>query len=235
MPEGWHYTFGFSYGGSFFDQASCQVTPDDPKIVEAFTWVQNYCKNLDASKVNAFGGPAIQSGADPAQHPFNAGTMAMWITGDWQITNTPKYSPNMNFGITWMPVPKDGDKSVTWAGGWSVVIPKGAKNAEEAWSFMKYFAGPDGQKIYTKESNHLPTLSALASDTSLINPDHKFMADMLPTAKNRPPLPVGSKYWNDLTSAWQKNYLDQGSPADLLKGVKDAVNKDLEKYCPISS
>jgi len=232
--QGWHYTYGFSFGGNFFDQSSCQVTPDDPKIVDAFTWVQNYCKNLGADKVNAFAGPAEQPGADPHQNPFYAGTQAMVITGDWVIANVKQYAPDMKYGITYMPVPTAGMDSVTWAGGWSVVIPKGAKNTEEAWSFMQFFAGPDGQKIYTKVSNHLPTLSALASDSTLIASDHKFMADMLPTAKNRPPLPVGAKYWDELSSAWQKDYLDKGKPADLLKGVKDAVNKDLQKYCPIS-
>src|SRR5438552_10162070 len=36
LNQGWHYTWGFAYGGSFFDAASCKVTPDDPKIVQAF-------------------------------------------------------------------------------------------------------------------------------------------------------------------------------------------------------
>ncbi len=234
LNQGWHYTYGFSFGGSFFDQAACSVTPDDPKIVAAFQWVQDYCKSLGADAVNAFGGPSMQAGADPTQDPFYAGHLGAVITGDWVIANIKQYAPDMNYGITYMPVPAAADTSVTWAGGWSVVIPKGAKNQEEAWSFMKFFAGPDGQTIYTKVSNHLPTLSALAADATLIDPAHTFMADMLPTAKNRPPLPVGAKYWDELSSAWQKAYLDKGAPADLLKGVKDAVNKDLSKYCPIS-
>jgi len=234
LNQGWHYTFGFSFGGAFFDQAACSVTPDDPKIVAAFQWVQDYCKSLGADAVNAFGGPSMQAGADPAQDPFYAGHLGAVITGDWVIANIKQYAPKMNYGITYMPVPAAADPSVTWAGGWSVVIPKDAKNAEEGWSFMKYFAGPEGQTTYTKVSNHLPTLTALAADATLIDPAHKFMADMLPTAKNRPPLPVGAKYWDELSSAWQKAYLDKGAPADLLKGVKDAVNKDLSKYCPIS-
>jgi len=36
LSQGWHYTWGFAYGGSFFDAGSCKVTPDDPKIVQAF-------------------------------------------------------------------------------------------------------------------------------------------------------------------------------------------------------
>jgi hypothetical protein len=58
---------------------------------------------------------------------------------------------------------------------------------------------------------------------------------MLPTAKNRPPLPVGAEYWDSLTTAWQKAYLDQGAPADLLKADKDQVDADLKQYCPIAA
>jgi multiple sugar transport system substrate-binding protein len=111
------------------------------------------------------------------------------------------YAPEVEYGITWMPVPKQGDQSVTWAGGWSVVIPQGAKHVEEAWTFMQWFAGEPGQRIYTKESKHLPTIEALLSDTELFEERHKFFAELLPTAKNRPPLPVGAKYWDELSVA----------------------------------
>ena len=38
---------------------------------------------------------------------------------------------------------------------------------------MQYIAGPDGQKMYTKESTHLPTLNALLADASLYDAQHK--------------------------------------------------------------
>ena len=44
--QGWHYTYGFSWGGSFYNDAECQVTPNDPPIVEAFQWVYDYCAAL---------------------------------------------------------------------------------------------------------------------------------------------------------------------------------------------
>ena len=33
---------------------------------------------------------------------------------------------------------------------------------------------------------------------------------LLPTAKNRPPLPVGARYWDELTSAWERIFLNRG-------------------------
>lgn len=251
LNQGWHYTYGFSWGASFFDYANCKVTPDDPKMVEASTWVQEYCKALDANKVSAFGSPSMQPGFAAQQHPFVLETLAMQITGDWQIAQQAQYAPNMDYGITWMPVPDElaatpasgdgatpvsgaGGNSTTWAGGWSLVIPEGAKNPDQAWSFMQWMSGPDGQAMYSKGTSHLPTWKALLSDTSLFDERHIFFAELLPSAKNRPPLPVGAKYWDELTTAWQAIYLDQKAPADALAAAAKNTNDLLGKYCPIA-
>jgi len=254
MNQGWHYTYGFSWGASFFDYANCKVTPDDPKMIEASTWVQDYCKALDADKVSAFGSPSMQSGFPGQQHPFVLGTLAMQITGDWQISQQAQYAPDMDYGITWMPVPDalattpatavagaeatpmsgSGGNSTTWAGGWSLVIPDGAKAPDQAWSFMKWATGAEGQAMYSKQLTVLPTWEALLSDASLFDERHTFFAQLLPTAKNRPPLPVGAKYWDELTTAWQKIYLNQSAPTDALTAAAKNVNDPLGKYCPIA-
>ena len=81
------------------------MTPDDPKIVEAFQWVQDYCNARGADAVSAFGTPSMQSGFPAQQHPFVLDTLAMEITGDWVIAQLAQYSPDKDYGITWMPVP----------------------------------------------------------------------------------------------------------------------------------
>ena len=48
------------------------------------------------------------------------------------------------------------------------------------------------------------------------------------------PLPVGAKYWDELTTAWQAIYLAQQAPADALKTVKDRVQPQLQRFCPIT-
>jgi multiple sugar transport system substrate-binding protein len=231
--QGWHYTYGFSWGGTFYDAETCAVAPNQQQVVDAFAWVQDYCEGLGPEQVNAFAGPSMQPGFAAQEHPFILGKLAMQITGDWFIAQMAQYAPDMDYGITWMPVPKAGDPSVTWAGGWSVVMPQGAKEPEKAWQFMQWMAGADGQRIYTKESSHLPTWKALLEETDLFGERHKFFAELLPTAKNRPPLPVGAKYWDELTVAWQKTYLDQEEPGDALQTVFDRVQPDLARFCPI--
>ena len=235
LNQGWHYTYGFAFGGSFMDYDACSVTPDDQPIVDAFTWAQNYCVALDADKVNAFGSPSMQPGFDPAQHPFHIGTLGMQITGDWEIGQMETYAKDIDYGITFMPVPKSGDQSGTWAGGWSVVIPQGAKNTDGAWEALKWICGPDGGRIYTKLSHHVPVVAALYEEKDLFSERHQFFLQMIPTTHNRPPLPVGLKYWDELTVAWQSTYLNQGKPADLLATTKERVNSDLQRFCPLTA
>ncbi len=232
----WHYTYGFAFGGSFFDEAACEVTPDDPGVVAGHQWLYDYTAALDPQKVNAFAGPYAATVTVPEeQDPFVTQRLAFAITGDWFLNTWAKYAPEVDYGMTLMPVPEEGAESVTWAGGWSGVIPQGAKNPEGAWRFLQYFAGEPGQRTYTTETAHLPTINALLEDTSLFEDEnHRFFAEqLLPTAKNRPPLPIGARYWDELTSAWERIFLNEEEPAAALATVKERVQPDLQGFCPI--
>jgi multiple sugar transport system substrate-binding protein len=234
--QGWHYTYGFAFGGTFFDEAACAVTPDEAGVVAGHQWLYDYTAALDPQKVNAFAGPYAATVTVPEEQDlFITERVAFAVIGDWAIKQMEKFAPEVDYGVTLIPVPEEGGESVTWAGGWSGVIPQGAKNPEGAWRFLQYFAGEPGQRVYTTETAHLPTISALLEDTSLFTDElHLFFAEqLLPTAKNRPPLPVGARYWDELTTAWEKIYLNQEEPATALATAKERVQPDLQGFCPI--
>src|SRR5438132_8156997 len=170
LNQGWHYTWGFAYGGSFFDAASCKVTPDDPKIVQAFKdMFYDWSAALGVSDLQTFESTyAPDTPPLPTeQDAFLTGHLGFVISGDWVLAWLQKYAPNLHYGITYIPVPHQGDQPATWAGGWSVVIPKGAKNGSGGFEFMKYFAGEPGQRTYAKETTHMPTLKSLLTDSTL--------------------------------------------------------------------
>ena len=233
--QAWHYTYGFAFGGTFFDEGACEVTPDEAGVVAGHQWLYDYTKALDPQKVNAFAGPYAATVTVPGEQDlFVTQRVGFAITGDWFLKTMAEYAPDVDYGVTLIPVPEDGSESATWAGGWSGVIPQGAKNPEGAWRFLQYFAGEPGQRLYTTETAHLPTIKALLDDADLFDERHLFFAkQLLPTAKNRPPLPVGARYWDELTSAWEKIYLNQEEPASALAAVKGRVQPDLQGFCPI--
>ena len=103
-----------------------------------------------------------------------------------------------------------------------------SKVSAQATKFIQYITGPDGQKVYTKETTHLPTLNALLADPSLYDPAHAQFLALLPTAKSRPPLAVGAAYWDALTTAMGSVELNSKQPMDALKEVETAVQPQLD-------
>ena len=183
LNQGWHYTYGFAFGGSFMDWDACSVTPDDPAVVQAFQWTQDYCKTLGADKVNAFGNPSMQPGFDPAQHPFHVQTLGMQVTGDWEIGQMAQYAADVDYGITWIPVPTAGMTSATWAGGWSVVIPQGAKNVDGGWDALKWICGTRWRShLHAKEHARSGLEGAVRRDRSLLG-----ASPVLPPARSDGP------------------------------------------------
>jgi multiple sugar transport system substrate-binding protein len=234
FDQGWHYSYGFAFGGTFFDESKCDVTPTQEGVIAGHQYLYDYAKKRDPQKLNSFIGNYMLQTFPPANHPFITKTLGMVLTGDWFMNNLKTYAPDIDYGITFIPIPSAGAKSATWAGGWSLVVPQGAKHPDEAFKFMNYMAGEPGQRAYTKQSFHLPTLKSLLADDTLFDAQHLFFAkDLLPTAKSRPPLPVGAKYWDELTTAWQSIYHNQSEPMPALQQAHDRVQPQLQQYCPV--
>jgi multiple sugar transport system substrate-binding protein len=228
FDQGWHYTWGFVNGGKFADLAACKVTPTDPGVVAGFQFMYDWAKAHDPQAVSRWVTTNLVPNGPAAQNPFWTGKLGMTISGDWRIAEQTEYAPSGNYGFTVIPVPKAGDTSATWAGGWSMALIPDSKAADQAVKFMKYIAGPEGQAVYTKETTHLPTLDALLKDASLYDPAHKAFLDLLPTAHSRPPLAAGAAYWDALTTAQGSVELNTKQPQAALQEVLDAVQPQLD-------
>ncbi|MDQ6795493.1 MAG: ABC transporter substrate-binding protein [Chloroflexota bacterium] len=229
FDQGWHYTWGFDYGGKFADIAACKVTPTDPGVVKGYQFMYDWAKAHDPKAIARWVSTNWAPNAPQQSFPFWTGKLGMTISGDWQIANAVKYGGGKSYKFTYIPVPNAGDKPTTWAGGWSMaLIPKSAAK-DQAVKFMMYIAGPEGQKVYTKDTTHLPTLIALQKDASLYDAQHKVFLDLLPGALNRPPLAVGGIYWDALTQAQGAVELNTKTPADALAEVATTVQPRLDE------
>jgi len=238
--QGWHYTYGFDFGASFFDYDNCEVTPDDPKMIEASQWVQDYCVANDADKTYAFIQNAMRNGAPPTDNPFIQERLGGFVSGNWMFAQFESYMGDAagDVAYTYIPAATEGGESATWAGGWSGVVPQGAKNPEGGYAFVRYLCGTEGSRTYVEMNNNLPVLIELTQDTDLLGPDLTWCVETLfPTTHYRPPLPVGAKYWDELTTAWQSIYLNQAKPEDALAQAKKNTQAELDQggYCPITN
>lgn len=128
------FTWGWAFGGSFYNSKTFKITADDPKIVKSLEWMVSYAKKYGVTKVNAF-----QSGfGSREQNPFYIGVVAMQCLHVSQIEDIKEYAPNLDYGVTYLPAPAGGEEHSSWVGGWCLGIPRGSKHPKAAWEFIRW-------------------------------------------------------------------------------------------------
>ena len=233
LEQGWGYTWGFAFGGSFFDFKNCKVTATDPGVVNGYQFLYDFAKALDPQKARTFVDTYWQwpsNGTLPdAQMPFFTGKVAFVIDGNWLFATMKTVAPNLEYGVTYIPAP-NGLKT-SWSGGWSVVIPKGSKNVEAAYQLLRYETGEEGQTALLKEASALPTLKSLQQRKDLFPPEGDLFLSLQPVSKSRPPVPVGGLYWDQLKNAEEAVITNSQTPEAALKAVVDAVQPQMDRFC----
>lgn len=226
-------TWGIDFGARFFDPAKCELTPTEPAMLKASMFQYDWAAKLTREKVDTFFAANQPSDAPPTQDAFFSGNLAMKITTNTYITNIQEYAPNTNYGVTYIPVPRQGDRPTTWSGGFSLVMPRGAHNSAGAYRFMRFMTGEEGQRIYTRMTGTLPSWASLLNDHRLFPGKMAFFAQLLRYSRSRVPLPVGAQLWDALLSAEDKVVLHTATPQDALQGVYTRVQPQLQQYCPL--
>jgi ABC-type glycerol-3-phosphate transport system substrate-binding protein len=200
--------------------------------MKTFQSFAQWAKKLNYARVDVFKATYQPPNAPPSQTPFLTGHLGMMIGGNWDIASLQQYAPRLNYGLTYLPVPNKGDKPFTWSGGFGLVMPTGASNVEGGYRFMKFMSGPEGQRVYTKVTGHLPTWTALLSDRQVLPGNQQFFARMMPFSENRPPLPVGAQFSDAMDAAQQGVLLGKETPEQALQQVYNRVQPQMQQYCP---
>ncbi|MDC3416625.1 ABC transporter substrate-binding protein [Aquibacillus salsiterrae] len=223
--QGWFYGWGWSFGGKFYDSSTQTATANNPKNVEALQWITDFAKEYGVEDIAGF----TDSQGSGAMDPFLTGQLSMKIDGNFGVASIEKFKPDLNYGVAPMPTPT-GDNFTTWSGGWSVVIPKGAKNKEAAWEFLKFFGGEEGQKIFSKISRDFSVIDSVNEELGYKDdPIFSQFIKILPESHARPVMTQGSLYWNELASAVEGATRGNGTPEEILTKVNEKVNSALKE------
>jgi multiple sugar transport system substrate-binding protein len=230
--QGWHYVMGFSFGGKFADLQAKKVTPLDPGVVAAYQYFYDTAKDLGPQKVRTFLSTYAPPNNPPQQNMFMTGVSPITVQGDWFIADIMRFAPDIEWGTTYLPVLKKGDKITTFAGGWSMVVPKGAKNVEGAIRTMAWWAGEPGQRLECEYGlgAHLPTWKTLIDEDRLYIPEYRFAKDLLPVAQNRPVLPIHAFYWDQLTIAQDEVANNLKTPQEALRQVETLSQAQYDRF-----
>jgi multiple sugar transport system substrate-binding protein len=90
----------------------------------------------------------------------------------------------LDVGNTFWPTPPGGKRS-NYMGGWSLIVPKGAKNPDAAFAYLEYKLGDDPQVRWALDWDSTPSTRTAATNERYVNssPERKTAVEDMPFAK----------------------------------------------------
>lgn len=136
------------------------------------------------------GGSASQSvlnwGQEDVNDQFIAGKAAMMVNGPWQLPVLSEH-PEVNYGISSIPVPEEGDTAVLPLGGGTWVLPQtGDTDKQQNAAKIIECMNSDENMLYgARTSNAIPTRESLAEQAIEQDPDMEAFIEQLPGLRSR--------------------------------------------------
>ncbi len=224
------FTWGWAFGGSFYDEKTKTITADDPKIVKALEWMCSYAKKYDVKRIGV-----LQSGfSTQQQNPFYIGKLSMQCLHISSLKDIELYAPKgFEYGASFIPSPASGEQHSSWIGGWCFAIPKGAKHPNEAWEYVRWLsATPEGTYRVAKEAGLLPGYRK----SHYFSPNVKkppfydtFLRILQETRHQRPVMPAQAFYMSALDRAVDMAIHGIMTPKDALKEARVDTQAELNK------
>ncbi|MCX7046785.1 MAG: ABC transporter substrate-binding protein [Candidatus Sumerlaeota bacterium] len=222
------FTWGWVFGGSFYDEANNRVTANDPKIVKALEWMCSYGEKYDVTKVSS-----LQQGFGTMDRfPLYTGEMAMTCFLMSQVEDAARYAPKLDYGLSYIPYPKDGGQpKFSWIGGWCVALPRGCRNPKLGWELIRWLgATPQGTLTVAKNIQSFPAYLKSPYFESVKNhPRYKIFFDILKNSHTqRPVMPAQAYYMGALDQAVGFALYGQKTPKQALDDATRVTQEELD-------
>lgn len=221
------FTWGWAFGGKFYDEQAQRITANDPKIVQAVTWMVSYAKKLGITRINS----TTSGWGAGASDPFITGNLAMRCMHISSLKDTTKYAPDMDYGIAPLPGTPDGEIGSSWVGGWLLGLPRGSAHPAEAWDFLHWVcATPDGTSAVAEEVGLLPgykrspAIAKVKRDPKL----RMFVKILEDSRHQRPVMPVQAFFMGALDRAVERALYDKQTPQQAMDQATAETQRELD-------
>ena len=175
-------------GGGIISEDMKTAIVNQPAAVEAVQFYTDFYKNGQSPT------STLENDGTANRRLFIAEKVAAYQSGQFDLGSIAKENPKINIGA--MPIPHpDGKQTAAILGGWSYVVPKDAKNPDEAKKFLQFLNTSENQGFFTD------TFPARMSAMKLPRFDDPLLAAfkaMLPYGR---PVPI-HKNWVQITQAF---------------------------------
>lgn len=151
---------------------------------------------------------------------FKQRKIAMFFSGPWDLKVLERTAPDVyaEVGTATLPRGFDGKTTGSVQGGGSLFVPKGAKNKELAFEFMKWAASPKYQLRLAREMGRFPVLSDLYKESYFT--DQPLLKPYLEQLKTARPYKLEAYSIADLT--WEQTVASVFNGSDATISLADA-------------
>lgn len=156
---------------------------DNPVVKETLAWYINLYKKGKIEREQQVLTPYVVQpgdvGAGWLGDAFGQQEVAMVISGNWMIPFLADQFPDFKYGEDWdiAPVPAGKNGRVTMA--YTVILGINAKSEhpQEAWKFVEFLLGPEGQKeLVVKAGQTLPSMKGFENDPDMWSQHKKTLS-----------------------------------------------------------
>lgn len=226
-PSNSMFTWGWAFGGSFYDPVEHEVSAAAPEVVEALTWMCRYAKDFDIEKIEG-----LAAGFGTAeQNPLYTGKLSMTCLHISGIEDIKKYAPDLDYGIGYIPAPPTGEPHSSWVGGWCMAIPKGSRHPREAWALMRWLcADPKGTTVVGRQSGLFPGWRKSPYFDEVRNKEGygMFLKILEECRHQRPVMPAQAFYMGAIQRAVDSALYGRKSPEQALKDAQVETQRELD-------
>jgi multiple sugar transport system substrate-binding protein len=221
------FTWGWAFGGSFYDDQRHKITANDPRVVKALEWMVSYARKYDITRITS-----LQQGFGTAQlDPFYVGQMSMRCLHISGIEDIRRYAPDLKYGMTFIPAPTDGEAHSSWVGGWCMALPAGSRHPKEGWELIRWLCADDaGTELVGREMGLMPGFRRSPAFATLKSAPgfDQFYRILLETRHQRPVMPVQAYYMGALQRAVDAAIYGKKTPKQALDDATAETQAELD-------
>jgi multiple sugar transport system substrate-binding protein len=171
-----------------------------------------------------------------ASNAFETGKVAMNLDGEYRIGFIKDEAPKLDFGTAPLPASKPDLYGSSFVIGTIMGLPKGAKHADAAWLFLKFFS--TDVTTLAQMSNGLKnipsTLASLKSTELKYDPRFKTFMNVFanPKSSTQPVLSIGAQnqtLFASFLDKWQAGHVKDEDLHDGIANVDKQINAALEQ------
>ncbi len=224
------FTWGWSFGGDFYDRERDEITPDHELVVDALQWIVDYATDVGGAERVAHSPPGLQL------HWFSTGNvgMAPLVASNFRDIRTGVSELEIGAGMLPCQPPGANEPGAgAWFGGWSFFVPTGARQPEAAFEFIRWVSTTaEGTQLLWDQVGSLsgwntaPVLTEVEND-----PVMAPYYDVLTTAPHaRPSMLVADFYFQKFEEEVDRAIHGLVTPIEALRTVKADTLAELDRF-----